>query len=291
MAPDVWGRLVAGGGAAAIVEEAGRHAGRLTGGAPRRAPAADGDAVAVEDQRAVGVAAHPSALQGLGNRLRHGEHPPHQGLRAGRREPDDAAGLVDLVPGEAEDLMLAPAGVVAFTVAAVIVSAQNDAAEAPVVSVFVKFSGTDYLKGKYSREHAWVFDGGVNVPASAAPSAVPAPYSNPACVDPEEAFVASLSSCHMLTYLFVAQKQGFEIDNYDDEAVGHVVKNEQGRMWVSEVTLRPRVVYSGESQPSAADEDRLHRAAHDHCFIANSIKTEIKVEPRRNEGHGLRLRG
>ena len=145
-----------------------------------------------------------------------------------------------------------------------------------------KFSGTDYLKGKYSREHAWVFDGGVNVPASAAPSAVPAPYSNPACVDPEEAFVASLSSCHMLTYLFVAQKQGFEIDSYDDEAVGHVVKNEQGRMWVSEVTLRPQVVYSGDSQPSAADEDRLHRAAHDHCFIANSVKTEIKVEPRRN---------
>ena len=76
-----------------------------------------------------------------------------------------------------------------------------------------KFSGTDYLKGKYSREHVWGFDGRVNVPASAAPSAVPAPYSNPACVDPEEAFVASLSSCHMLTYLFVAQKQGFEIDS------------------------------------------------------------------------------
>ena len=103
---------VAGGGAAAIVKEAGRHAGRLTGGAPRRAPAADGDAVAVEDQRAVGVAARPSPRQGLGNRLRNGEHPPHQRLRARGREPDDATGFVDLVPGGAEDLVPAPAGVV-----------------------------------------------------------------------------------------------------------------------------------------------------------------------------------
>ena len=103
---------VAGGGAAAVVEEAGRHPGRLTGGAPGRAPAADGDAVAVEDQRAVGVAARPPSREGLGNRVRNGENPPHQGLRTGGREPDDAAGLVKFVPGEAEDLVLAPAGVV-----------------------------------------------------------------------------------------------------------------------------------------------------------------------------------
>ena len=103
---------VAGGGAAAIMEEAGRHAGRLTGGAPRRAPAADGDAVAVEDQRAVGVAARPSPRQRLGNGLRNRQNPPHERLRAGGREPDDAAGLVKFVPGEAEDLILAPAGVV-----------------------------------------------------------------------------------------------------------------------------------------------------------------------------------
>ena len=103
---------VAGGGAAAIVEEAGRHASRLAGGAPRRAPAADGDAVAVEDQRAVGVAARPPSREGLGNGLRDRENSPHQRLRAGGREPDDAAGLVKFVPGEAEDLVLAPAGVV-----------------------------------------------------------------------------------------------------------------------------------------------------------------------------------
>jgi organic hydroperoxide reductase OsmC/OhrA len=144
-----------------------------------------------------------------------------------------------------------------------------------------KFSGKDYLKGQYSREHTWTFDGGVDIPASAAPSAVPAPYSNPQCVDPEEAFVASLSACHMLTYLFMAQKSGFQVESYDDEAVGRLVKNEQGRMWMSEVTLRPHIVYAGDKRPSAADEEGMHHAAHDHCFIASSVKTEIKVEPRR----------
>ena len=103
---------VAGGGAAAVVKEAGRHPSGLAGGAPRGAPAPDGDAVAVEDERTRGVAARPSPREGLGNGLRHGENPPHQRLRAGGREPDDAAGLVDLLPGEAEDLVLAPAGVV-----------------------------------------------------------------------------------------------------------------------------------------------------------------------------------
>ncbi|HUE37474.1 MAG TPA: OsmC family protein, partial [Candidatus Acidoferrum sp.] len=86
----------------------------------------------------------------------------------------------------------------------------------------------DFLKGKYSREHTWTFDGGVTVPASSSPSVVPVPYSNTSCVDPEEAFVASLSSCHMLTFLFLAQKQGFQIDSYADEAIGVVTKNESG---------------------------------------------------------------
>ena len=103
---------VACGGAAAVVKEAGRHPSGLAGGAPRRAPAADGDAVAVEDERAVGVAACPPSRQGLGDGVRDREHPPHQRLRASRREPDDAAGHIDLVPSEAEDLLLAPAGVV-----------------------------------------------------------------------------------------------------------------------------------------------------------------------------------
>jgi organic hydroperoxide reductase OsmC/OhrA len=135
----------------------------------------------------------------------------------------------------------------------------------------------DFLKGKYSREHTWSFDGGVTIPASASPAVVPAPWSNPAGVDPEEAFVASISSCHMLTFLHLACKAGFQIDSYEDEAVGKVAKNEKGVPWVSLVALNPRITYSGEKLPTAADEDRLHHLAHDQCYIANSVKTEILV--------------
>jgi organic hydroperoxide reductase OsmC/OhrA len=135
----------------------------------------------------------------------------------------------------------------------------------------------DFLKGRYSREHTWTFDGGVTVPASASPSVVPPPYSNPANVDPEEAFIASISSCHMLTYLFLAQKQGFQIDAYEDEAVGVVAKNEKGSFWVSTVTLNPKITYSGEKLPAPADEEKLHHLAHEQCFIANSVKTDVTV--------------
>lgn len=136
----------------------------------------------------------------------------------------------------------------------------------------------DFLKGKYSREHTWTFDGGVTVPATSSQHVVPVPYSNPANVDPEEAFVASLSSCHMLTFLFLAQKQGFQIDSYEDEAVGVVTKNETGKMWVSAVTLSPKIAFSGEKLPSAEDQERLHHGAHDNCFIANSVKTDVTVK-------------
>ncbi|HSY42381.1 MAG TPA: OsmC family protein [Candidatus Acidoferrum sp.] len=136
----------------------------------------------------------------------------------------------------------------------------------------------DFLKGKYSREHTWTFDGGVTVPASSSPSVVPVPFSNPSAVDPEEAFVASLSSCHMLFYLFVAQRQGFQIDSYEDEAVGVVSKGETGAMWVSKVTLYPKIAYSGEKLPTPTDEERLHEMAHKQCFIANSVKTEVTVQ-------------
>jgi len=139
------------------------------------------------------------------------------------------------------------------------------------------FAGGDFLKGRYSREHSWTFDGGVTVPASSSPAAVPKPYSNEACVDPEEAFVASLSSCHMLTYLFLASKAGFQIVSYDDDAVGTMTRNDRGIQWVSTVVLQPRIVYGGDKRPSEADEDKLHHAAHEQCFIANSVKTEITV--------------
>ena len=139
-------------------------------------------------------------------------------------------------------------------------------------------TGPDFLKGKYSREHTWKFDGGLTVPASSAPSSVPLPYSNPAHVDPEEAFVASVSSCHMLTYLFLAYRQGFQVDSYEDEAVGMMTKNEKGIPWVSSIKLHPKIAYSGEKRPTHEDEESLHHAAHQQCFIANSVKTQVTIE-------------
>ncbi|HLH30849.1 MAG TPA: OsmC family protein [Terriglobia bacterium] len=136
----------------------------------------------------------------------------------------------------------------------------------------------EFLKGTYSREHTWTFDGGLTVPASSSPSAVRVPFSNPANVDPEEAYVASLSSCHMLTYLYVASRKGFEISSYEDEAIGTMTKNEKGIPWVSLVVLHPRITYAGAKSPTADEETQMHHAAHEQCFIANSVKTEIKVE-------------
>ena len=141
-----------------------------------------------------------------------------------------------------------------------------------------KRTSSEFLAGKYSREHTWSFDGGATVPASPSPSVVPAPYSNPASVDPEEAFVAAVSSCHMLTYLYLASQQGFQADTYHDEAVGVMTKNEAGVPWVSLVTLRPQISYSGRKLPSPADEEHLHHLAHEQCFIANSIKTKVTVK-------------
>src|SRR5690606_5458742 len=128
------------------------------------------------------------------------------------------------------------------------------------------FSGGEFLKGKYSREHTWKFDGGLEVAASPSPSVVPVPYSNPAMIDPEEAYVASIASCHMLTYLFLASRQGFQVARYEDEAVGRMVKNERGVPWVSLVILRPRIEHDGERRPSAEQEEELHHAAHEQCF-------------------------
>jgi organic hydroperoxide reductase OsmC/OhrA len=137
----------------------------------------------------------------------------------------------------------------------------------------------DFLKGRYSREHTWTFDGGATVPASASPHVVPAPWSNHAGVDPEEAFVASLSSCHMLTFVWLASKRGFQIDSYEDEAVGVMAKNEKGVPWVSSVVLHPKIAYSGDKKPTPADEQQLHHVAHEQCYIANSVKTAVTVQP------------
>ena len=144
-------------------------------------------------------------------------------------------------------------------------------------SVRWQFSGGDFLKGRYSREHTWTFDGGATVPASPSPSVVPTPFSNPDNVDPEEAFVASIASCHMLTFLWVASRQGFLVESYEDDAVGVMTKNERRVSWVSTVTLHPRIVYGGDRRPSPEDEGRLHHEAHEQCFIASSVKTQITV--------------
>jgi organic hydroperoxide reductase OsmC/OhrA len=136
-------------------------------------------------------------------------------------------------------------------------------------------NGPDFKKGRYSREHTWTFDGGLTVPASASPQIVPKPYSNPEAVDPEESFVAALSSCHMLSFLYLASRAGLEVTSYEDEAVGVMDKNEQGATWISTVTLHPKVSF--RVSPSAEQERQLHDQAHHDCFIANSVKTQVLV--------------
>lgn len=134
-----------------------------------------------------------------------------------------------------------------------------------------------FIDSRYSRAHVWEFDGGISVPASSAVSAVPLPYSTAENVDPEEAFVAAIASCHMLTFLYLAAKAGLVVDSYQDRAVGTMGRNARGRMAVVSARLSPEIVFSGERAPTDADVQRLHHAAHEECFIANSVCTEIAV--------------
>jgi organic hydroperoxide reductase OsmC/OhrA len=138
-------------------------------------------------------------------------------------------------------------------------------------------TSTDFLKGKFSREHSWTFDGGAIIKASSSPSVVPLPYSNPEAVDPEEAFVAAVSSCHMLTFVYLAGRQGFQVEAYSDDAVGHVTKDEKGVPWISSIDLFPKITYAGTKSPTPAEEETLHHKAHQQCFIANSVRTKINV--------------
>ena len=130
-----------------------------------------------------------------------------------------------------------------------------------------------FTDNRYSRGHQWSFDGGVSFRASASPHVV-GQFADPEGVDPEEAFVASLSSCHMLTFLHLAAKAGHRVDSYDDTAEGVMTKTD-GRVWVSTVTLRPHIVWTGTRDQELA----LHHAAHEECFIANSVKTDVRCEP------------
>lgn len=140
-------------------------------------------------------------------------------------------------------------------------------------------NGVAFTDDRYSRGHCWRFDGGIEVPASASPHIVPLPRSVEAAVDPEEALVASLSSCHMLFFLSIAAKRGLLVDSYRDEAVGILEKDKAGRRWMSRVTLRPRVAFGGERQPAQDEVLAIHHEAHEECFIARSVKTNVRCEP------------
>jgi organic hydroperoxide reductase OsmC/OhrA len=140
-------------------------------------------------------------------------------------------------------------------------------------------NGAVFSDGRYSRAHTWTFDGGIEVPASSAPDAVKPPMSRVDAVDPEEAVVAALASCHMLWFLALARKHGFVVDSYRDEPAGELAKNADGKSALTKITLKPQVTFAGEQRPSTADFEALHHAAHDECYIANSLKTEVRVEP------------
>ena len=136
-----------------------------------------------------------------------------------------------------------------------------------------------FTDGKYTRAHVWRFDGGIDVPGSASPHIVKPPLSDESAVDPEEAFVASLSSCHMLFFLDYARRAGFLVDSYEDKAEGVLAKGADGRMAMTVVTLRPNAVFSGEKRPTREQIDELHHKSHEACFIANSVRSDVRVEP------------
>lgn len=135
-----------------------------------------------------------------------------------------------------------------------------------------------FTDNRYSRAHEWQFDGGLRVPASSSPLSVPLPMSDPGAVDPEEALVAAVSSCHMLFFLSIAQQRGFTVDSYRDQALGMMAKNSAGRMAMTVITLRPAIAFIGDALPTREQIAAIHRAAHDKCYIANSITAEVKVD-------------
>ncbi len=145
--------------------------------------------------------------------------------------------------------------------------------------VWTRAADAPFKDNKYSRAHEWRFDGGTVVPASSSPSVVRLPMSNPAAVDPEEALVAALSSCHMLFFLSYAAAGGFVIDRYEDEALGEMGKNASGAIAMLKVRLRPKIAWVG-APPSAEQLDKLHHRSHHDCYIANSVTAEIVIEPR-----------
>ena len=147
-------------------------------------------------------------------------------------------------------------------------------------TVVWKREGAKFTDNRYSRGHRWRFDGGIEVPASSSPHVVRLPMSVEAAVDPEEAFVASLSSCHMLTFLSIAAQRGFVVEEYRDTAVGVLAKNADGKIAMTVVTLHPEVSFGSALQPARADLEAMHHEAHEQCFIASSVRTEVRCEPK-----------
>lgn len=141
-------------------------------------------------------------------------------------------------------------------------------------------SDGDYAANAYSRGHIWRFDGGLEIPASASPTVVPLPHSVEAAVDPEEAFVAAISSCHMLWFLDLARRAKFNVASYRDNAYGEMTRIARGKMAITKVVLRPEVILITGKMPDPTWLSDLHEKAHDMCFIANSVKCEIAVEPK-----------
>lgn len=136
--------------------------------------------------------------------------------------------------------------------------------------------GESFTDGKYSRVHVWRFDGGVEISVSASPSVVPSPYSSEECLDPEEAFIASISSCHMLFFLSIAAKKGYVVNSYKDSAIGTLAMN-NNKYSITNVKLRPVIIFEGNCQPDRKAISEIHNESHDKCFIANSIKTHIEI--------------
>jgi len=147
--------------------------------------------------------------------------------------------------------------------------------------VLVKWqrNGAAFTDHRYSREHSWNFDAGIEIRASASRHVVPLPYSVEEAVDPEEAFVAALAGCHMLWFLSIAAQRGFVVESYQDEAIGVLAMNPDGKLAMTQVTLSPKLVFAGK-RPSADQHEAMHREAHEECFIARSVKTDVRCEAR-----------
>ncbi|MBV1908873.1 MAG: OsmC family protein [Kangiellaceae bacterium] len=143
---------------------------------------------------------------------------------------------------------------------------------------WLKAASESFVDNQYSRGHLWSFDGGEIVKASSSPHVVPLPYSVEANVDPEEAFVASLSSCHMLFFLSIAAKRRYVVESYNDNAFGVMEPDEKGLIAMTKVTLRPKITFSADRQPTRAQLEKMHHQSHQQCFIANSVKTVVTTQ-------------